>query len=140
MFFCLKYLPASPIPSWLVSALNIPSPHWRAQLVVWLLGAYKVLDGSVQWPSQFDEHDSPSIPWSWSHCLKPTLEPTQGDSTASALFLPETNRHLALQTLSTEITPSRANEWFTSISTVDYLASELAGIPETFSRLYVPGG
>ena len=139
MFFCLKYLPASAIPTWLRSALSIPSPHWRAQLVVWLIGAYKVLDGSVQWPSQLDEHEHPSISWSGSHCLRPTLEPVQGENSASALFIPEVNRHLALQTLYNEMTPRRANEWVASISTVDYLQSELGGLPEMFARLYVPG-
>ena len=40
MFFCLKYLPASLVETWLRSVLEITSPHWRAQVVVWMVGAH----------------------------------------------------------------------------------------------------
>jgi hypothetical protein len=53
MFFCLKYLPAPSIEPWLHSVFDIPSPHWRAQVIVWLVGAHGILNNVIRWPSEF---------------------------------------------------------------------------------------
>lgn len=63
LLFCLKFLPAERISDWFQSALGIESPHWRAQLIVWLLGADKILRDEIKQPSEFGEGDRPSINW-----------------------------------------------------------------------------
>jgi len=52
VFFCLKYLPSELVSNWFLSVLKISSPHWRAQVVVWLVGAHDLLQGRVKWPSE----------------------------------------------------------------------------------------
>jgi hypothetical protein len=61
MFFCLKYLPESLVAPWLRSVLEITSPHWRAQVIVWMVGAHDILKGAVKWPPEFREDARPSV-------------------------------------------------------------------------------
>ena len=53
LFFCMKYLPDVAVEPWLRSVLDIPSPHWRAQVMVWFVGAHELLNSAVRWPSEF---------------------------------------------------------------------------------------
>jgi len=135
VFFCLKYLPAAAIPEWLRSVLRIPSPHWRAQLIAWLVGAHDLLQGTITWPSQLEVGSSPSVGWAWSHCLKPGLASREGEE-APAL-LPEENRTATLRVLEEELTEDCFLEWLLSLATFPYLEAELAGIPTTFEQLYL---
>lgn len=138
MFFCLKYLPASSIEPWLHSVLDIPSPHWRAQLIVWLVGAHGMLNNDMQWPSEWSLEARPYIGWEWSHCLKPEMTATD-DSGASPLpaFLPEAARTAALKVARSYFSEPRFREWLGAIAKVPYLEEELAEIPSTFETLYV---
>lgn len=141
MFFCLKYLPTSLVKGWLQSVLDIPSPHWRAQVLVWMVGAHDLLNKRVQWPSEFPENARPSVCWEWSHCLRPELaiaEVAGGSPMAS--FLPDESRFQALQLLGSHFTEDVYLEWLSSISSVPYLEEELAEIPAKFESLYVRGG
>ncbi len=70
---CLKYLPQESIAPWLRSVLAIPSPHWRAQMMSWMVGAHDMLTDALRWPSQLPEQAAPSVAWEWSHCLHPEL-------------------------------------------------------------------
>ena len=138
MFFCLKYLPESLVAPWLRSVLEITSPHWRAQVIVWMVGAHDILKGAVKWPSEFREDARPSVAWEWSHCLRPEL--SAADSSGAALtvaFIPEASRSQALQTFQSYFVEEVYLDWLTSISTVPYLEAELAEIPATFEKLYV---
>jgi hypothetical protein len=138
MFFCLKYLPESLVEPWLRSVLDIPSPHWRAQLVVWLVGAHGVLDGTMRWPSEFSLEARPYIGWEWSHCLEARLT-VADDSGASpvAALVPEAARTATLDVVRSYFSEDRFLEWVTCIATVPYLEAELAEIPSTFATLYV---
>ena len=138
MFFCLKYLPESLVAPWLRSVLEITSPHWRAQVIVWMVGAHDILKGAVKWPSEFREDARPSVAWEWSHCLRPEL--SAADSSGAALtvaFIPEGSRSQALQTFQSYFVEEVYLDWLTSISTVPYLEAELAEIPAAFEKLYV---
>ena len=138
LFFCLKYLPETSIAPWLRSVLVIPSPYWRAQIMVWLVGAYDILNGGVDWPSQFPEDAYPSVAWEWSHCLKPELAATDtSGALPSNALLAEGARAQALQTLRSYFTDDIYRDWCASISTVPELEAELGDIPKTFAPLYL---
>ncbi|GAA7769364.1 MULTISPECIES: hypothetical protein [Cupriavidus] len=138
MFFCLKYLPEPLVVPWLRSVLAIPSPHWRAQIIAWMVGAKDILNGSVKWPSQFPENARPSVEWDGSHCLRPELS-TADDSGAppASALIPEGSRLQALSLFESYFDNGVYLNWLTSISTVSYLETELAEIPATFETLYV---
>ena len=138
MFICLKYLPESSIESWLCSVLDIPSPHWRAQVIVWLVGAYGILTNTVQWPSEFSMEARPYIGWESSYCLKAKMAAADGSGAAPvATFIPEASRTAVLTVVKSYFSDNRFLEWLDCISTVPYLEAELAEIPSTFETLYV---
>jgi hypothetical protein len=138
MFFCMKYLPESAVEPWLRSVLDIPSPHWRAQVMVWFVGAHDILTGVVRWPSEFPTVAHPDVGWEWSHCLRPELA-TSDDSGSppTADFIPKVARETALRVLRSYFTEDRFLEWLEAISTVPCLESELGHIPSMFEELYV---
>lgn len=138
LFLCLKYLPASAVGTWFRSVLEIPSPHWRAQIIAWLVGAHALLLGAKMWPSELEIGAYPGVDWDWSHCLRPELA-TQDESGAAAMacWLPEENRRRVLEEVRAYFSEDVYLLWLESISRADYLEQELAQIPGTFERLYM---
>jgi hypothetical protein len=138
MFFCLKYLPVHLQKEWLESVLAINSPHWRAQVLVWLIGAHEVLNGNVRWPSEFEGMDRPRIGWDWSHCLRSELaeRDASGAERMDALLTDE-SRLLVLATVRSHFNQHVFADWRQSILSVDYLESELGALPEAFRAMYV---
>lgn len=138
MFFCLKYLPEPCIGDWLRSVLAIPSPHWRTQIIVWMVGAHDLLNDRIHWPSEFPENAYPAVHWEWSHCLRPALADNDESGAAPmASLLPPGNRLRALQVFDEHFTDDVFLEWLESIRQVPYLESELAEIPSAFEALYL---
>jgi hypothetical protein len=139
MFFCLKYLPTDSIAGWLKSCLAIPSAHWRAQVIVWLVGAHKILHGIVAWPSEFKVHDRPGISWAWSHVLNPNVgsDRMAGLTAPIQTFVPDDNRIEVIRVLQEELSEDRYLEWLDSMAAFPYLDAELAEIPTNFERLYL---
>lgn len=138
MFFCLKYLPESSVESWLRSVFDIPSPHWRAQVIVWLVGAHGILNDVMRWPSEFSMEARLYIGWEWSHCLKVEMAARDdSDAPPMSTFIPEAARTSALNVVRSYFTEDQFLEWLDCISTIPYLESELAEIPSTFETLYV---
>lgn len=141
MFFCLKYLPEALIGNWLRSVLAIKSPHWRAQVLVWMVGAHGILAGKVKWPSELKIGGRPSVSWEWSHCLGPVL--SEGDSSGAntmQTFLRESVQRDILELVRLHFSEETYLEWLDSISRVTYLYDELAEIPSMFEELYVHHG
>jgi hypothetical protein len=138
LFFCLKYLPPSHVRNWFASVLQIGSAHWRAQVIAWLVGAHDLLEGRVDWPSEWKVNARPSVSWDWSHCLRSELA-TSDDSGATAVdsFVPEAARLEVLTMAKAYFSPDVFLEWLESISCFPYLEAELAEIPSTFENLYV---
>ena len=134
MFFCVKYLPVSSIAGWMRSVLAIESPHWRAQLICWLVGARGFLDGSIVWPSQLKSTARPSVDWSWSHCLKPRSE--EPDIPAPPM-LSRASREAVVEAVRSEISEDRYLEWLDSFFRTPPLFEELAEIPTEFERIYL---
>jgi len=138
MFFCLKYLPEELIGNWFRSVLAIPSPHWRAQVLVWLVGAHDILTGATNWPSEFDMNARPVVHWEWSHCLAPRLaERDVSGAPVMRTFLAEAVRNDLLDLVHLHFTQDVFLDWLASISAVPYLESELGQIPTAFEALYV---
>jgi len=128
MFFCLKYLPTASLREWIASVFAIPSPYWRAQVLVWLVGAHSILEDQIKWPAAFDVNARPYIGWEWSHCLDDNLGPSLLSLEARHIMLNETREHFK---------PDVFGGCLKSINAVPTLESELAEIPLVFEQLYV---
>mgnify|MGYP003351056274 CR=1 FL=1 len=138
VIFCLKYLPLDLVPPWFASVLAIESPHWRAQVLVWLVGAHDLLLGRVHWPSELKIGDRPSVDWDWSHCLAPRLATGDVSGASPVLsLLSEAARIEVLALAHSYFTEDVFLAWLESISRIPYLETELAEIPSTFEGLYV---
>lgn len=140
MFFCLKYLPEASVAPWLRSVLEITSPHWRAQVMAWMVGAHDILSGAVKWPSEFPRNARPSVRWDCSDCLRPELAAADDSAVVpTAAFIPEGCRLQALGIFQTHFVEDIYLDWLMSISTVPPVEAELAEIPTAFEKLYVRG-
>ncbi len=138
MYFCLKYLPSSLVQVWFESVLKIESPHWRAQVLVWLVGSYEILNARHLWPSEFIINAYPSVQWEWSHCISAELAAAD-DSGATIVtsFITESSCDKVLAVVHAYFTEDVFLDWLESIAKVPYLDSELATIPSMFELLYV---
>ncbi len=138
LFFCLKYLPSSLVRDWFSSVLAIKSPHWRSQVLVWLVGSYDMLTGATKWPSEFLIEARPSVGWEWSHCLRPELTAsTDSGLPAVVSFLPRISRECVLEATHAYFSDDVFQAWIESIARVPILESELGPIPSQFEHLYV---
>jgi hypothetical protein len=138
LYFCLKYLPVALVREWFMSVLAIESPHWRAQILVWLVGSNELLRGKKLWLSELHIEAHPSVGWEWSHCLRPALA-TMDESGSKPVeaFIPQTSLDLTLQVVHDYFTEDAYLMWLDSIARVSYLEEELGTIPSTFESIYV---
>lgn len=137
MFFCLKYLSAAEIRDWMLSVLRIPSPYWRAQVMVWFVGAHDMLTGAIKQPSLFEIADRPRLAWEASHLLTGRFATDDGDWIEIGGFLPDSNRLEALAALASYMSPDMFLDWMCSIAEFEELECELAELPERFYALYL---
>ena len=140
MFFYLKYLSPEQIDTWMKSALRIDCPHWRAQVMVWFVGAYGVLVGDIRQPSKFKSHGTPSIDWEGSYLLDGNYTGDFSKNPEIEHFLPERNRLQALVTVDSFVTEDVFLEWSLSVAEYDYLERELGNLPDQFRDLYMSSG
>jgi hypothetical protein len=139
LFFCLKYLDVEQIEAWIASLLAIPSPYWRAQIMVWLLGAHGVLSGRIAQPSELSRDDYPRIAWAWSHCLSGDYSGVDGGEDKLLEFIPAANRRAALQCVTSHFTETVFLDWLASIAAEPSLEAELGTTPDLFWNLYGAG-
>lgn len=138
MFFCLKYLPGPLVQTWFQSVLNISSPHWRAQVLVWLVGVHDMLAGNIRWPSEFVIESRPSVSWEYSHCIRPELAISDESGAQPVIsLLSESTRVQILNAAQSYFTKEMFLHWLTSIRRIPYLEAELSEIPSTFEHMYV---
>lgn len=137
LLLCAKYLPATQVGGWFRSVLAIESPHWRAQMIVWLIGAHALLTGLQRAPSELDPEAYPAITWGWSHCLRPSTTTEAGEISPIVDWLPQPARTQLLDEVRACFTDDVFVAWLESIGRVDYLQRELADLPSTFERLYM---
>lgn len=136
MFLCLKYLLPREVKPWLESLLAIDKSHWRAQVLIWLLGANRMLTGAIRQPSQFAPSDYPSIDWAWSHCLKGNYSGDYRGNVAQVDFIPDANRRAAIEAVKGHFTEAVFLDWLQSFTTDPSLEAELADTPFWFFDLY----
>jgi hypothetical protein len=141
MFFCLKYLAPDAIPPWLNSVLNIPNIYWRAELIIWFVGAHGLLDGRIRQLSELDERtESPETGWDGSHYLKGNYTGSYGGNAPICDFLPEENRRAAIDAVRSFVTETVFLEWLTSIARDEKLDLELSDLAFRFWELYAQTG
>lgn len=135
LFFCLKHLPDRLINCWFKSVLEIPSPHWKAQLLVWLVGAHPLIAGDIRKLSKLP--DNPHIGWEGSYLLSGhyTRENFNGTQTSEVISI---NKRKAISTCINEyFSEDSYIEWLEIISKHDYLMAEITGIINTFETLFI---
>ncbi len=136
LFFCLKYLRPAQIGPWMDSVLGISSPYWRAQVMIWLLGAHGVLTGAVKQPSEFSYDDYPRIDWAVSYCLSGEYTGIYDGSGERAEFIPLANRLAALESVTSYFSEDVFLEWLETITQQPSLVAELADAHYSFYSLY----
>jgi hypothetical protein len=136
LFLHLKYLELQELEPWLDSVLAIDEPHWRAQVMIWLLGAHRLLTGAVRQPSGFSPDDYPQIDWEWSHCLQGDYSGLNGGDGSQVDFIPEANRLAALEAVKAHFTETVCLDWLASFAADPALEAELAATPYWFFDLY----
>ncbi|HEY4371168.1 MAG TPA: hypothetical protein VGN52_04560 [Burkholderiales bacterium] len=125
LFFCLRYLPVSTIGDWAASALTIDDPHWRAQLMIWLVGARRILGNPKAQPADLSDQ-YPSIEWSLADCLKGNYSGSFAEPVVPEPFIPIANRSAFDRAVAAFFTPQLRQGWIDSIDAVDYLANGAA--------------
>jgi hypothetical protein len=121
LFLCLKYLAPPQIGAWAESVLSIPDPHWRAQMLVWLSGARRILVDGAQ-PKDICMQ-SPEIDWAESHVLSGNYTGDYSDPRPVPLVAEENSSEFR-KAVQRHLTPTVLADWRESIAAVDYLADE----------------
>lgn len=138
LFFCMKYLLAPQVRPWFRSALEITAPHWRAQMMVWLVGAHDMLSAPDRWPSELSIGAYPAITWEVSYSLSAkAAAQARPDAVPMGSWLPDDARTGVLEVAKAYFSEAVFLEWLQSIDSDDALKRELADIPATFEQLYV---
>jgi len=143
MVFHIKYVPLDSLQPWLQSVLAIDSPHWRAQVLVWFVGARRLLIDENVFPADLESSSKsdesgygPDVGWGWSHALRKEAFDTGDAQVDRNTFLSREVRMVVLDTLKAHFSTPVFETWLSSIASVDYLEAELANIPFTFWEQY----
>ena len=133
LFFGLKYLRPAEIPSWATSLIAIKDPYWRAALMVWLLGAYDLLNTPIPLPSQLGK-TNPQVNWADSHSLGSGHEPDGSEwdqhFNDNKEFLMPANNSAFVTEVRRQLTPELILEWTDAIAADAALSTSLLNTPE----------
>ena len=135
MFFCLKYLNSEEITSWVNSLFSITDIYWRGALMVWLLGAYDILEESIVVPSMI-EKANPEIKWENSHVLGSRYgsidakHPPHEDFNDNKDFLAAGNTKTFLNEVRSQMTDELIVDWAESFSEDKFIAESTYNVPE----------
>jgi hypothetical protein len=141
LFFCLKYLNPTQIKEWAESVTAIPCPYWRAQIIVWLIGAKPFLETRITQPNEFDKLE-PEIEWEWSHFLagnysgdfspSSPLVNSKGEKIGSTRpgpkpipFVSEINLSAFVDAIGAEFPRQVREEWCSNVTAVPLLEKEM---------------
>jgi hypothetical protein len=131
LFFCLKYIPAEEIPSWVESFTSIEDPYFRAALAVWLLGAYEVMKDAPAKPKGI-EKSNPRIEWHSSFLLASSSK-DERPTNDWRNFLPPENCAAFLREIHRRLTPEVLLKWADEFSADELLSNNL---PNTVDLLF----
>jgi hypothetical protein len=123
LFFCLKYLRAGEIPSWVESLAAIEDPCFRAALAVWLLGAYDILKEAPARPGRI-EKSNPRVTWHNSFLLESSSE-RERPTNDWRNFLPPENCAAFLRELRRTLTPELLLSWAESFAADELLSEKM---------------
>jgi hypothetical protein len=134
MFLCWKYLRAEQIETWFGSVLDIESVHWRAQLLMWLLGAQAFFNGEVTQPCEL-EGRKPDISWAESEYLNGFYEghPRRDEPDE---FLKAENIGALRSAVEKLVTPELFFSWLDSFAKSNSLQSKLLEMPDQFFETF----
>lgn len=134
MFLCWKYLRPEQIETWFQSVLDIESAGWRAQVMVWLLGAHSFLNGAITQPAQLKKR-KPDITWTYSDYLDGFYEGYPHADEAAPFLKPE--NIVAMQSaIEKLVTPALFFQWLDSFAQHDYLRYQVLGVSEQFFETF----
>ena len=141
MFFCLKYLVPEDVPAWTKSVFDIPCPRWRAQVLVWLVGAKAIIDGKISQPEKLDEQHNLDVEWAWSHIIdgqNAAYDEGMENQVGRIEFLPKANRLLFLETVAGIMNESLLSEWLESLMGSEHLFDQVTSVavPEQLRQMY----
>ena len=135
LFFCLKYLPETEVGPWFGSVIAIPNPYWRAQIIVWLIGANPILTDAISQPDKFAETGPNRVGWDWSYALHGNYTGNFDPPIRLSPFIPDENRHALLRAIQGINLTEFLEEWQTDPQ-LHELAAETAGMPDHYLELY----
>jgi hypothetical protein len=135
MFFCLKYLNSEEIISWTNSLFSIKDIYWRGALMVWLLGAYDILEEPIVVPSMI-EKANPEINWENSHVLGSRYgsidaeHPPADEYNDNRDFFHAENTKLFLEQIRKQLTDELILDWAESFAQDKFVAESTYNVPE----------
>jgi hypothetical protein len=135
LFFCIKYLARSDVEAWFRSVIAIPNRYWQVQIMTWLVGAHPILTGEIEQPSDFPKDATFDVQWDWSHILDGHDSGDYEPPLQLIPFLPAENREVIVRIArGMEVEEFLEDVW--TDPEMHEVASEAAGMPEYFLRLY----
>ncbi len=135
MFFCLKYLNPEEISFSTKSLFAIDDIYWKGALMVWLLGAYDILDKPIVVPSMI-EKSNPEISWENSHVLGSRYgsidaeHPPAEEYNDNKDFLPTKNSRCFLIEIRKKMTDDLILDWAESFAQDKFVAESTSNVPE----------
>ncbi|MDQ3918295.1 MAG: hypothetical protein M3348_07440 [Acidobacteriota bacterium] len=123
LFFCLKYLRAGEMPSWVESLAAIEDPCFRAALAVWLLGAYEILKEAPVRPERI-EKSNPRVTWHNSFLLGSSSK-AESPTNDWRNFLPPENCAAFLRELRRTLTPEVLLSWAETFAADELLSGKM---------------
>lgn len=135
LFFCIKYLKENELHAWFNSLFDISCPHWRAQLIVWLIGYKNLLEKKITQLSMLPGNAYPAIDWAWSHCITGSYSNTRS-TTELMPFISDAKLAITSSIIRKRVTPKVIDSWLQSMSRHRYLLDELATLPSTLKECY----
>jgi hypothetical protein len=130
LFLCAKYLDPSELGPWLESVVAIEDPHWRAQFLVWLMGARRLMRGPGLQPADVFMME-PRVDWASSHVLDGHYTGNHTEPIVRLPFISDVNKVAFWAALSRLLTAPVVEEWFRSVRAIDYLDFETAHVIES---------
>ena len=135
MFMCWKYLHPEQIETWFGSVLEVQSAHWRAQLLLWLLGVWPLLNREATLITQLKGR-KPNVQWEDSWLLDGFYNGYPHNPEPEA-FLHEENIEALRNAIQKHITLELFFTWLDSFEQNEHLHYQVLGLSELFFEKFI---